>query len=84
LRQEKKIATSATVMNQDGVSRALMMKFGLLLVALGLCGLPGFGTTSQHPAPPVATQPAAAMESKATAGQQPAGASLLCRAPRFC
>ncbi|MGB7593319.1 MAG: M48 family metallopeptidase [Terriglobia bacterium] len=52
-----------------------MMKFGLLLVALGLCGLPGHGTTSQHPTPPAAPQPVAAMESKATAGQQPAGAA---------
>jgi Zn-dependent protease with chaperone function len=52
-----------------------MMKFGLLLISLGLCGLPGYGTTSQHPTPPVAPQPAAAMGSKATAGQQPAGAA---------
>jgi len=51
------------------------MKFGLLLFALGLCGLPGYGTTSQHPTPPASPQPAAAMESKATAGQQPAGAA---------
>jgi Zn-dependent protease with chaperone function len=52
-----------------------MMKFGLLLIALGLCGLPGYGAVSQHPTPPAAPQPAAAMESKATAGQQPAGAA---------
>ena len=52
-----------------------MMKFGLLLIALGLCALPGYGTTSQHPTPPASPQPAAAMESKATAGQQPAGAA---------
>jgi Zn-dependent protease with chaperone function len=51
------------------------MKFGLLLFALGLCGLPGYGITSQHPTPPAAPQPAATMESKATAGQQPAGAA---------
>ena len=57
------------------MNRALMMKFGLLLVALGLCGLPGYGAISQHPTPPAAPQPAAAMESKATAGQQPAGAA---------
>jgi Zn-dependent protease with chaperone function len=57
------------------MNRALMMKFGLLLVVLGLCGLPGYGATSQHPAPPAAPQPAATMESKATAGQQPAGAA---------
>jgi Zn-dependent protease with chaperone function len=62
-------------MNQDGVNRAWMMKFGLLLIALGLCGLPGHGKTSQHPTPRAAPQPAAAMESKATAGQQPAGAA---------
>ena len=62
-------------MNQDGVNRALMMKFGLLLIALGLCGLPGYGATSQHPAPPASPQPAAAMESKAPAGQRPAGAA---------
>jgi Zn-dependent protease with chaperone function len=62
-------------MNQDGVNRALMMKFGLLLIALGLCGLPGYGKTSQHPTPRAAPQPAAAMESKAAAGQQPAGAA---------
>jgi len=57
------------------VTKALMMKFGLLLIALGLCALPGYGTTSQHPTPPASPQPAAAMESKATAGQQPAGAA---------
>ncbi|MGA9059830.1 MAG: M48 family metallopeptidase [Terriglobia bacterium] len=57
------------------MNRALMMKFGLLLVALGLCGLPGYGAISQHPTPPAAPQPAATMESKATAGQQPAGAA---------
>ena len=64
-------------MNRDGVKRALMMKFGLLLFVLALCGLPGYGTTSQHPTPPAAPQPAAAMESKATAGQRPAGAAQL-------
>jgi len=60
-------------MDQVGVKGTLMMKFGLLLIALGLCGLPGYGTTSQHPTPPASPQPAAAMES--TAGQQPAGAA---------
>jgi len=51
------------------------MKFVLLLFALGLCGLPGYGTTLRHPTRPIATQPAAAMESKATAGQQPSGSA---------
>jgi hypothetical protein len=50
------------------------MKFGSLLIALGLCGFPGYGTTSQHPTPIASSRPAAAMESKAAAGQQPAGA----------
>jgi hypothetical protein len=57
------------------MNRALMMKFALLLIALGLCGLPGYKTTSQYPPPAAAPQPAAAMESKGTAGQQPAGAA---------
>jgi Zn-dependent protease with chaperone function len=52
-----------------------MMRFGLLLIALGLCGLPGYGATSQQPTPRAAPQPEAAMESKATAIQQPAGAA---------
>jgi Zn-dependent protease with chaperone function len=55
------------------MKNTLRKKLGLLLIVLGLPGLTGYGTTSQHPTPPVAPQPAAAMESKATAGQQPAG-----------
>jgi Zn-dependent protease with chaperone function len=51
-----------------------MMKYGLLLVALGLFGLPRYGTAGQHPTCPPSSQPGAATESKATGGQQPAGA----------
>ncbi len=51
-----------------------MMKWGLLIVALGLFALPRFATTLQHPTPSASSQPVAAMESKASAGQKPVGA----------
>jgi Zn-dependent protease with chaperone function len=62
-------------MNQDGVNKARMMKYGLLLVVLGVFGSPRYGTTSQLPIPRTSSQSAAAVASKATAVQQPAGAA---------
>jgi Zn-dependent protease with chaperone function len=73
--ETKKFDPSATAMNQDGVNKARMMKYGLLLVVLGVFGLPPYGTTSQHPTPPASSRPTAAVESKITAGRQPAGAA---------
>ncbi len=57
------------------VKRTVMGKFFLLLFALGLCGLPGYGSNSQHAAPPAAPQAATAMEPKGSAGQQTTGAA---------
>jgi len=51
-----------------------MMKYGLLLVTLGLFGLPQYATTTQHSAAPSSSGTAAAVESKAATGQKPAGA----------
>jgi len=51
------------------------MRYSLLLVALGVFGLPRYATTSQHPTPAASPQSAATVKSKTTAGQQPAGAA---------
>jgi len=53
-----------------------MMKYGLLLIALGLFGLPRYATAAQHSAVPPSSRAAAVIESKAAAGQKPAGAPL--------
>ncbi len=62
-------------MNPDGVNKARMRKYGLLLVALGVFGSPCYGTTSPHPTLRASSQSAAAVEFKATTVQQPAGAA---------
>ena len=50
-----------------------MMKCGLLIVALGLFGLPRYATASQQPMPSASSRPTATIESEAAAGRKSAG-----------
>ncbi len=66
---------SHPAIDHEPMNRAVVMHVGWLLIAGGLCGLFGYGATSQHLTPPVTPQPAATVDSKAAAIQRPARAA---------